>query len=68
MTEKGPGDINYPTGKSRNLKKMPDGNPYPYENTYEAEGGVQDDEVADGKRNFDYTPEAQENIGDSGRG
>ena len=66
--EKGPGDIKYPTGKPRNLKKMPDGNPYPYEFTSQAEDGVFDNEVADGKQNFDYTPEAQKNTGDSGGG
>jgi hypothetical protein len=67
-TEKGPGDIKYPTGKAKSLKKMPDGNPYPYESTYEAENGVQDEEVANGKRSFDYTPEAPSNVGDDGKG
>ena len=66
--EKGPGDIKYPTGKAHNLKKMPDGNPYPYESTYQAEDGVQDGEVVDGKNQFDYSPEAPKNTGDDGRG
>lgn len=68
IIEKGPGDIDYPKGKPHNLKKMPDGNPYPNEFSYQAENGVQDDDIVDGKNNFDYTPEAQSNIGDSGQG
>lgn len=68
MTEKGPGDIDYPLGKPKNLKKMPDGNPYPYERGYAAESGVQDDDKVEGKQEFKYKPSIPSFEGDSGLG
>ena len=59
----------YPSGKPKSLKKMPDGNPFPYERTYEAEGGVFDDEVVDGMRKEEkYSPKVDSNEGDDGSG
>ena len=65
-----PGDIkNYPKGNLPNLKKMPDGNPYPYELGSEAEDGISDTEKVDGfnsERN--YKPSAEEQNGEDGLG
>lgn len=66
---KAPGDVNYPTGKVKNLKKMPDGNPYPYEQMEDVEDGVWGEErAAKGLGDPSYTPKAEEQVGDSGRG
>lgn len=69
LTEKGPGDISYPTNKPRNLKKMPDGNPFPYEMDEMVEGGVYDDDKVDGfKGEPNYKAKAESQTGDDGRG
>lgn len=69
ITEKGPGDINYPTNKARKLKKMPDGNPFPYEMDEMVTGGVYDEDKVD-KFNPEpnYSPKEPKNVGDDGNG
>lgn len=66
--DKGPGDIKYPTGKTRQLKKMPDGKDNPQDRTFEAIDGAIDDEVVGQPHKFSYTPEMPSNIGDDGQG
>ena len=69
VIEKGPGDIKYPTGKPKNLEKMGDGNPYPYEREYFADGGVQDDEkIENVQPQPKYNPKPLSNEGDDGLG
>ncbi len=65
---KNQGNIKYPEGKIKSLKKMPDGNPYPYERSFDADGGIQDDEKADGFNSFSYEPSDNKNVGDDGKG
>lgn len=68
--EKGPGDIRgYPTGKAKSLKKMPDGNPYPYEQAEQADKGVTEPVKAEGfKKEKKYSPSPLSNEGDKGMG
>ena len=66
--EKGPGDVKYPIGNPRQLKKGVDGNPNPLDRNYEAIDGAQDDEVVEKPQKFSYTPEMPSNIGDDGKG
>lgn len=66
---KAPGDVKYPTGKTKNLKKMPDGNPYPYEQMEDVEDGVFGEEkAATGFGQPSYSPDEQSQTGDDGRG
>lgn len=69
ILDKGPGDVKYPFGRPKNLKKNPEGIPDPLERDYHAEGGVQDDEIVDSKNNeLNYTPKATDFLGDDGLG
>ena len=61
--------IKWPQRKAKAMKKMPDGNPYPYEQAEMADGGVTEPEVSDGIRpGLKYTPKPTKNIGDDGLG
>jgi len=69
VKEKGPGDVKYPSGKPKSLKKMPDGHPYPYERTYDAYGGVSDDSKVESRQGkVKYSPKPLKNVGDDGSG
>jgi hypothetical protein len=70
ITSKGPGDVSgYPKGSKPNLKKMPDGNPYPYELANEADEGIEDVIKVEGfESEPDYKPKADSQQGDSGEG
>ena len=66
---KAPGDVDYPTGKVKNLKKMPDGNPYPYEQMEDVRDGVFGEERASkGSGDPSYSPKAESQTGDDGNG
>lgn len=63
------GNPDYPSGKAKSLKKMPDGNPFPYEREDVAENGVCDDLVVEKVRPEEkYTPNVSSNEGDDGSG
>ena len=59
----------YPTRSPKSLKKMPDGNPYPYQQAEQADGGVTEPIVAEGMRKEPkYNPKLLSNEGDKGSG
>ena len=70
ITEKGPGDLkDYGNGSVKKLKLQADGNPFPYEREYNAEDGITDDsKVSQGLGESDYTPKAEKQTGDDGKG
>ena len=68
MTEKGPGDIKYGGGKAKNMKKMPDGNPYPYEHGEMAIDGVADNIVVESKGNQPSHSKEPHFRGEDGKG
>ena len=68
VKQKGPGDIKSPTGKPKAMKKMPDGNPFPYEREHIAIGGISDDLVTEGKKPFNYSPKPNSETGEDGKG
>lgn len=61
--------MKFPTEKAKAMKKMPDGNPYPYELPDMAHGGITEPEVTESVRaEQKYTPKPSSNIGDEGKG
>jgi hypothetical protein len=70
IIEKGPGDVKgYAEGSVRKLKLQSDGNPFPYERTFNADGGIQDDEKASSfQAEPSYKPKVNDNEGDNGSG
>lgn len=67
--EKGPGDQKYGSGKVKSMKRMPDGNPYPYEQECIAENGVEDLEKVDGFNSEpDMSSKVEKQTGDDGKG
>ena len=64
-----PGDIKYPLKKPGSLKKMPDGNPFPYEQGEQADKGVTEPQgVESPKKEPKYSPKPLSNEGDRGEG
>ena len=70
IVEKGPGDAKYPIGSIKPMKRQMDGNPFPYEMTYEAEDGVSDNIKADKVIHDEYPhdPKVEKQIGEDGKG
>ncbi len=63
------GDIKYPLKKPGSLKKMPDGNPFPYEQGEQADGGVTEPQGVESKEGKPkYNPKPLSNEGDRGAG
>lgn len=59
----------YPTKSVPPMKKMPDGNPYPYEQGEQVDGGVSAPEkVSKGSGKLNYKPTPPSNIGEDGLG
>ena len=59
----------YPTRSPKTLKKMPDGNPFPYQQAEQAGGGVTEPVKAEGfRKEKKYNPKLLPNEGDKGYG